>query len=116
MYYTETDLINAKLSAMGVMNESEIIKYILNEDIGSPQKKAMNDGVRYYNGQHDVFEKDFRSQTIEETGTEDGREVAERKIFKNPNRSNHHNSHQFHKLLVNQKTSYLLGKEPTVTA
>ncbi len=39
------------------MNESEIIKYILNEDIGSPQKKAMNDGVRYYNGQHDVFRK-----------------------------------------------------------
>ena len=116
MYYTETDLIKAKLSAMGAMNESEIIKYILNEDIGSPQKKAMNDGVRYYNGQHDVFEKDFRSQTIEETGTEDGREVTERKIFKNPNRSNHHNSHQFHKLLVNQKTSYLLGKEPTVTA
>ena len=39
MYYTEMDLINAKLSAMGAMNESEIIKYILNEDINSRQKK-----------------------------------------------------------------------------
>lgn len=115
MYYTEMDLINAKLSAMGAMNESEIIKYILNEDINSRQKKAMADGVNYYNGRHDVFEKDFRSQIIEETENENGKEITERKNFKNPNRSNHHNAHLFHKLLVNQKVSYIVGKEPTVT-
>lgn len=116
MYYTEMDLINAKLSAMGVLNESEIIKYILNEDMESVQKKAMYDGVRYYNGQHDVLDKDFRSQMIEETEAENGEDVIRQKPFKNPNRSNHHNVHQFHKLLVNQKVSCIVGKEPTVTA
>ena len=45
MFLTETDFINAKLMAEGAMNESDIIKYILNNDISScysPERMSKN--------------------------------------------------------------------------
>ena len=56
MFLTETDFINAKLMAEGAMNESDIIKYILNNDISSPQKKKMQEGERYYIGEQDILQ------------------------------------------------------------
>ena len=109
------ELINAKISAAGVINESEIIKYILNEDINSLSKREMQKGRQYYNSQHDVLEKNFNERYIEETETTDGYEKEKRRVFKNPNRSNHHDVHSFHKLLVDQKVSYMVGKEPTIS-
>ena len=58
------ELINAKISATGVINESEIIKYILNEDINSLSKREMEKGRQYYNSQHDVLEKNFNERYI----------------------------------------------------
>ena len=114
------ELIIAKISAAGVIYESEIIKYILNEDINSLSKREMEKGRQYYNSQHDVLEKNFNERYIEETETEttettDGYEKEKRKVFKNPNRSNHHDVHSFHKLLVDQKVSYVVGREPTIS-
>ena len=38
------DFLNAKITAEGRMNESDIIRYILEEDSQSPQKIAMIKG------------------------------------------------------------------------
>lgn len=104
------DFLNAKITAEGRMNESDIIRYILEEDSQSPQKIAMIKGENYYNAKHDSILKDYTKTEVSETEIVDGEEKEVRKIFKNPNRSNHHNVDPFHKLLVDQKVSYIVGK------
>ena len=42
-------LLNAKLSAAGIISESNIIKYILEEDVAN--KKDMFLGEKYYNAE-----------------------------------------------------------------
>ena len=115
MYLTDMDFLNAKISAIGKLNESDIVKYILQEDIGSPQKIAMYQGERYYNAEHDSLQKEYNKAEILESDTIDGYEKEVKRTFKNPNRSNHHNVDAFHKLLVDQKVSFLVGKEPTIS-
>ncbi len=48
MFLTETDLINAKITADSNINESEILKYIIKEDRMSDRKKRMIEGEKYY--------------------------------------------------------------------
>lgn len=116
MYYSEMDLINAKISAMGAISEGKVIDYIVQEDIASAAKNAMYEGVRYYNSDHDSLRKSYNVSDISETEEgEDGYEKETVRRFENPNRSNHHNVHAFHKVLVDQKVSYLVGREPTIS-
>ena len=112
---TLTDLINARISAAGLRNESDIIRYILEDDLTSPQKKNMADGERYYAAEHDVLQKNFNQGVVEETAEEENGEESVRKPFSNPNRSNHHNVNPFHQLLVDQKVAYIAGREPTIS-
>lgn len=112
MQITEMELLEARLAAGKGLNESHILQEILREDRNSERKKRMAEGERYYRGQHDILQKDFRRTPISETG-EDGRERME--VFFNPNRSNHHCIHPFHHTLVAQKTAYLVGREPTIS-
>lgn len=98
--------------AEGALNESDILKYIINDDIDSAQKKNMQKGERYYNGEHDVLQKDFRISKILETDEQTEKEIC--KPFQNVNRSNHKNVNAFLKILVDQKTAYLVSKEPTI--
>lgn len=112
MFLTATDMINAKLIAEGALNESDILKYIINHDINSTQKKNMQLGERYYNGEHDVLQKDFTSSRILENDEITGEQHY--KLFRNINRSNHKNINAFLKILVDQKTAYLVSKEPTI--
>lgn len=112
---TQTDIINARVSAVGRMNESDIIRYILEEDGNSEQKKNMAAGARYYVSEHDTLAKQYDSAVVEETDETDGTEKTVRRNFQNPNRSNHHNVNPFHRVLVDQKTAYLVGREPTVS-
>ncbi|MEA5082710.1 MAG: phage portal protein [Lachnospiraceae bacterium] len=115
MLLTETDLINMKITAEAGVNNSDIIRDLINEDISSNLKKNMADGERYYVGEHDIYQKDFRKTYISETANVEGSEVESRKIFRNPNRSNHHNVNAFHSILVDQKAAYLVGREPTIS-
>lgn len=110
MYLTENDLINAKLTADGSINESDILKYIIKEDQNCEKKKKMIDGERYYAYEHDILKKDFRQSNISENI--DGEEKITK--FTNPNRSNHHNVNCFHRILVDQKVSYLIGRKPVI--
>ncbi len=114
MFLTQTDLINAKLMAEGALNESDILKYIINDDIDSVQKKNMQKGERYYNGEHDVLQKDFTSSKLLEAEKKEGIVQQKFTTFRNINRSNHKNINAFLKILVDQKTAYLVSKEPTI--
>lgn len=112
MLLTQTDLINMKISAEAKINNSDIIKDLINDDVTSSLKKNMMLGEKYYQGEHDILEKDFTKEVL--FSTDDlGNEKKE--FFSNPNISNHHNIHTFHTILVDQKAAYLVGKEPTLT-
>ena len=112
MFITEMELLKARLAAGKRLNDSHILKEMLQEDRGSEKKKRMEEGERYYRGEHDILQKDFRRSPVSETG-ENGEEKMQ--MFFNPNRSNHHCVNPFHHTLVAQKTAYLVGREPTVT-
>lgn len=112
MFITEMELLQARLAAGKRLNDSHILKEILQEDRSSERKRRMAEGERYYRGEHDSLQKDFRRSPISET-TENGEE--EMRMFFNPNRSNHHCVHPFHHTLVAQKTAYLVGREPTIS-
>lgn len=116
MFIAETDLINQKLTAAGRMNESDIVKYIVNQDINSPHKRKMAEGERYYRGNQDILNVDFTQTKVSENCIDaEGKEKEQLVNFKNPNRSNHHNVNAFHKVLVDQKTSYIVSKEPSIS-
>lgn len=112
---TETDLINLKITAGRVEADSELLRELIEEDARSPQKERMREGNRYYAAEQDILRHNFTTGVVsEEEG--DAEQAEERlKSFRNPNRSNHHCVHAFHRVLVDQKVSYLLGKEPTVS-
>ena len=112
MFITEMELLKARLAAGKRLNDSHILKEILQEDSSSDRKKRMEEGERYFRGEHDILQKDFRRSPVSETGR-DGEESIQ--MFFNPNRSNHHCVNPFHHTLVAQKTAYLVGREPTIT-
>lgn len=112
MFITEMELLTARLAAGRSLNDSHILKEILQEDRNSDRKKKMEEGERYYRGEHDILKKDFRRSPVSETG-KNGEENME--VFFNPNRSNHHCVNPFHHTLVAQKTAYLVGREPTIS-
>ncbi|MBQ7102960.1 MAG: phage portal protein, partial [Anaerotignum sp.] len=112
MFITEMELLKARLAAGKRLNDSYILKEIIQEDGSSEKKKRMEEGQRYYRGEHDILQKDFRRNPVSETG-KDGEESMQ--MFFNPNRSNHHCVNPFHHTLVAQKTAYLVGREPTIT-
>ncbi len=112
MFITEMELLKARLAAGKRLNDSHILKGIIQDDRSSEKKKRMEEGERYYCGEHDILQKDFRRSPVSETG-KDGEEKMQ--MFFNPNRSNHHCVNPFHHTLVAQKAAYLVGREPTIT-
>ena len=102
MLLTQTDLINMKISSKSRINNSDIIKDLINDDVTSSLKKNMIVGEKYYQGEHEILEKDFTKEVL--FSTDDlGNEKKE--FFSNPNISNHHNIHTFHTILVDQKAA-----------
>lgn len=113
MFLTSTDLINAKLTSDGRLTDGQIVKKLIEQDIASPEKLNMAVGERYYVGEQDVLAKNFQRSVILETDEDTGEEKTT--SFSNPNRSNHHNVNAFHRILTDQKASYLLSREPTIS-
>lgn len=113
MFLTSTDLINAKLTADGRLTDGQIVKKLIEQDIASQEKLNMAVGERYYVGEQDVLAKNFQRSVILETDEDTGEEKTT--SFSNPNRSNHHNVNAFHRILTDQKASYLLSREPTIS-
>lgn len=112
MFISNLDLLKAKLAAEGKMNESQMLKAILKDDLENPKKQFMRKGVDYYEGRHDIYDHDFRTSVIHE---EDERGNPYDVTVTNENNSNHHNVHRFHTQQVRQKVAYILGKPLSVT-
>lgn len=112
MYLSEMELLKARLSAMGKLNESRILEEILLSDAASEEKKKMREGERYFRCEHDILREDFRRKPVSESPEGEGEVIRN---FYNPNRSNHHCINPFHHTLVVQKAAYLVGREPTIT-
>lgn len=112
MFLTETELINMKITSESKLNDSDIIKTLIQDDILSISKLEMKTGEMYYNGEQDILKHNF-NQTIVSSTDEDENEKLE--SFRNPNGSNHHNINPFHKILVDQKVSYIAAKEPSIS-
>ena len=73
MFITEMELLKARLAAGKRLNDSHILKEIIQEDSSNERKKRMAEGERYYRGEHDIMQKDFRRSPVSETG-KDGEE------------------------------------------
>jgi len=107
---TNMELIKQKLAIEGKLSISNIIKQILKDDMDNHAKKMMIVGERYYNGQHDILDHDFRASTVyEDDQTAYGTQIV------NENNSNHHNVHNIYQQQVDQKTAYIIGKPPSIT-
>lgn len=106
------ELLKQRIAIDGKLNMSDIIKSILKDAGDDVKRQYMNVGQRYYDGDHDVLREDFTSSWVYEDDDQ-GRE--KKSLIVNDNKSNHHNVHNYHQLLVDQKASYIAGKTPTVT-
>jgi hypothetical protein len=100
-YYTLTDLVVRKLVADKNALDSRRIQDLILADVASPIKRHMAEGVRYYRSLHDILAHK-NVYYIDGAPTED-------KI-----KSNFRVPHPFHKILVDQKVSYIVGN-PIVT-
>jgi hypothetical protein len=74
----------------------------------------------YYDGRHDILDKDFRRVTVYKERDEyaDGYENApfdEMEVVVNNNNANHRNVHNYYAELVDQETDYVVGITPSVT-
>lgn len=67
MYISDLDLIKQKLTIEGKLNQSEIIKMILNDAETNIQRLFIAVGERYYIGRHDVIGHDFRRLEVYNT-------------------------------------------------
>ncbi|NDO46211.1 phage portal protein [Clostridium sp. MD294] len=115
MYITELELMKAKLQSEKKWSESELLKMLIAEDENSKKKKEMIEGEKYYCCEHNVLQKNFSVRHFSETYKNTQGEEQERiKLLSNPNRSNHHVVCPFHHILVEQKVSYLVAKEPSI--
>lgn len=119
MYISELDQIKAKLTIEGKLNQSEIIKLILNDFSINAKTRFMEVGQRYYEGEHDILRHNFQQSQVYDSvpadQSEDGKEHDTVSTVINKNNSNMHNVHPFHRLLVDQKAGYVVGKPPTIS-
>lgn len=119
MYISDLDLIKQRLTIEGKLNQSEIIKMILNDAETDWQRLFMAIGERYYSGEQDILGHNFqRSEVYDTVPAENSPDHQDHDTITtviNKNNSNMHNVHNFFQLLVDQKAEYVLGKAPTVS-
>ncbi|MBI1939168.1 MAG: phage portal protein [Ignavibacteriales bacterium] len=102
-YITATEQMIQKVTLGRILAESKLIKGIVTRDRGSVEKKEMQEGINYYEGKHEVLNKDFRVYHIK------GKELV------NVNKANNRVVNAFHTDLVDQKKDYILSSSPTIT-
>jgi SPP1 family phage portal protein len=101
-YLTATEIINYKLMADKALIDSSQIEDMINRDLISPIKLSMNEGINYYNGQHDYL-------THKNKYIVDGKEIEDKL------KANNLIIHPFLKTLINQKIAYIAGNQISVT-
>ena len=113
---TQTELANMRISANAPMTREEILKQLIEDDKKSAEYLAALDAERYYKRDQDIKAHDFRkSIIIDRVINDEGVEVDKEVELFNPNRSNHRQQHRFLFNHVEQKVSYISGREPSIT-
>lgn len=102
MYFTAQKEAIQAIELGRLINDSKLIKGIIDRDRGSKEKLDMRKGVDYYLGKHDILNKNFQ-EYYNDGIREIDKDAANNKV-----------PVQFHKLFVKQKISYLLSSMPTV--
>ncbi len=88
----------------------KMLTALAQEAAADPRRQKMEEGERYFSCRHDVLNQNLREKLIDET--EEGGEKLKR--FYNPNRSNFRVANPFHRILVTQKTAFLVNREPSL--
>ncbi len=101
-YLNPTELTNLKIMADSAMINSNMLNDLIQRDLMSPLKRRMNEGVNYYNCKHDILDH-INYYYVDSVKTED-------KV-----KANNRIPHPFHKILVDQKTAYIVGKPVVVS-
>lgn len=116
MYITQNDILQMRVRAGAAMSDGEILADVIRIHRESPEYRHAEEGERYFAARHDVFGHDFRQEAISETVDNASTGLPEERVsfFTNYNRSNHHAANPFFREQVQQKESYLLGKEPSI--
>lgn len=96
MYLTQTDIINYKIELGAIISNSKMLLQLIKDDIASKDKRAMSEGARYYEGNHDILNRVI-------TYTLDNAKQID------PTRANNKLVNNFHRVLVDEKTAYILS-------
>lgn len=111
---TETQLANLKIQANAAISTADIIKLLIESDKDTPDYKKAVEGEDYYKRNQKIKSEDFTTTTVLESDPTDPDKTIEN-VFHNPNRSNQRIQHRFLFNHVEQKVSYIAGREPSIT-
>lgn len=95
-YLTQTDLVNMKINIDSGLLVSKRLMDLINSHLKSDSRNQMEIGLKYYDGKHDIL--NFKPYYWV-----DG--IKKEDVTK----ANHKLPHLFHKILVDQKASYVVG-------
>ena len=109
---TSMELLKKRIAIEGKLNISDIIKSILKDAGDDVKRQYMSIGQDYYENRHDILKEDFTKKWIYD---EDEKGNEHKVLVTNENKSNYKTLHNFHRLLVDQKASFIAGKTPSVT-
>ncbi len=99
---TETEKINATITAAAPLRLDQIIQLEISEWEQSKELKLMKLGRKYYRGDHEINKR--RREIIGEGGRKvEDKNLANKKLV-----------HTFVRKLVDQKIGYLLSKQPSI--
>ena len=109
---TSMELLKKRIAIEGKLNISDIIKSILKDAGDDVKRQYMSIGQDYYENRHDILKEDFTKKWIYD---EDEKGNEQKVLVTNENKSNYKTLHNFHRLLIDQKASFIAGKTPSVT-
>lgn len=103
MYITQTDIANFRVDEGRTLTDSDMLKDLIKKDEQSPAKLRMKEGEEYYIGKHKILNHKFN------VSTHNGKEITD------DDKANNHLVHTYHKLLLDQKTGYIVKNPATIT-
>jgi SPP1 family phage portal protein len=99
MYLTVQDQVKLKVDIDSLNTSTDTLSTLIEDDKVSTEKIAMQKGVNYYKGKHDVLNKKFN------TYVDKGNTIV------NPNAPNNHIVNMHSTLQIDQKANYINSKE-----
>ena len=107
MIITQTDLAKARISSGRAMNDGQILADLIANHRSDTARLRALDGDRYCTGDQDIKRHNFAKSNILD-------EDDESTEFENKNASNIRTQHRFLSNQIEQKISYISGKEPSI--